>query len=263
MLAVAAAGPLAGQQRGSPTLLLQLFGGITTGSAVWEINRQPLTVRGTEPLPKYDSLRLVRHLEPGLVLGASGTIFNQPHFGLTAEVVLLALPTADECTMVFENAFSDLMHRNEQLCTNINEAGGAATTVAATVGGIYRIAPTAFASPYVRAGVGLSIRNNSTVEVAAQYEDFGGAVSNPFLIILDPGRSRTSATAAAGAGLMIPFTPGYQVRLEVRDQMVFLDRVVGPASIVAVAPVERYLQHNLGLIVGLDVVLEQKRGRRY
>jgi hypothetical protein len=45
--------------------------------------------------------------------------------------------------------------------------------------------------------------------------------------------------------------------------MTLLERITGPASNVAIAPTERFLHHAVGLLVGLDVVLEQKRGRRY
>jgi hypothetical protein len=262
--ALAAAAPTArAQQRPEANLLLQLFGGITTGSDLWEVNRQPMIVRGTEAFPKYDTLRITRRLQPGLVLGASATIFWRPSFGLVAEMVFLSMPTADDCTMIFQNTGSDLLERNQQLCNNLNSGGGAATAVAATVGGIVRLAPRGAFSPYLRAQVGLSIRNSSTTEVTSQYIDFNGAVSNPFVMVFDDGRSRTAGTAAFGAGFMTPITPGYQLRLEIRDQMVYLDRLIGPADNVAVAPNERFLDHAVTLLVGLDVVLEQKRGRRY
>jgi hypothetical protein len=62
---------------------------------------------------------------------------------------------------------------------------------------------------------------------------------------------------------MVPFAPGYQVRLEFRDQLLFLRRVSGPADALAEAQTERMLVNSFGLALMLDIVLEQKRGRRY
>ena len=262
LLALAGRGAVA-QQRPEANLLLQLFGGITTGSQLWEINRQQLIVRGTELSPKYDSLRIVRRVEPGLVLGASASIFPQPSLGFTAEVMLLSLPTADDCTLAFHNPAQDLLERNQQLCVNLADGAGAATTVVVSVGGVVRAAPRGLVSPYLRAQLGLSIRNSSTVEVESEYLDFDGSLSPPFVLIRDASGTRTLPAGAVGAGLMVPFTPGYQFRLEVRDNVTLLDRITGPASDLAIAPTERFFHHTLSLVFGLDVVLEQKRGRRY
>ena len=252
------------QQRPEANLMLELFGGLTTGSGLWEINRQPLTVRGTEGFPRYDSLRIVRRLEPGLVLGASASMFPHPSLGFTAEVMLLSLPIADDCTLAFQSAAVDQLHRNQQLCINLADGAGAATTVTVTVGGIFRLSPRGFVSPFLRAEAGVSIRNSSTIEVESEYLDFDGTLSNPFVIVYDPGAgTQTLAAGGFGGGLMIPIAPGYQIRLEARDNLTFLDRVTGPASDLAIAPNERVLHHSIGLLVGLDVVLEQKRGRRY
>jgi hypothetical protein len=252
------------QTRPEANLMLELFGGITTGSGLWEINRQPLTVRGTEAFPMYDSLRIVRRLEPGLVLGASASVFPHPTLGFTAEVMLLSLPVADDCTLAFHNTGVDLLERNQQMCVNLADGAGAATTVTVSAGGIFRLAPRGYVSPFLRAEVGLSIRNSSTVEVESEYIDFDGSLSPPFVIVFDPNNgTHTFPSGGVGGGLMIPFAPGYQVRLEVRDNMTLLERITGPASNVAIAPTERFLHHAVGLLVGLDVVLEQKRGRRY
>jgi len=253
----------AAQQRSEPNLMLQLFGGLTGGSDLWEINRQQLIVRGTEAFPRYDSMRITRRLDPGLVLGASGMIFPQPSLGFSGEVVLLSLPFSDDCTMAFKSPTIDPLERNQQLCDNLGASGGTATSVAVSVGGIWRPFARAAVSPYLRGQMGLSIRNSSTVEVLSNYVDFDGTLSNPFVMILDPGRSLNTVTGALGGGMMIPFAQGYQVRLELRDNLVLLDRITGAASDVAVAPTERSLTHAFSFMVGLDVVLEQKRGRRY
>jgi hypothetical protein len=232
----------AAQQASEPRLLISLFAGLGTGRPLWEINRQPLIVRGTEASPQFDTLRLSRRVNTGLVLGGSGTVFNSPHFGLSAEAVLVSL-----------------------VCQNLTSATGSATSVALTVGGVFRAAPAGFASPYLRAQAGLSTRIPTTVEVLGHYRE---ADNSPrvYTIILNTNRSNTAPTFGAAAGLMVKLGSGYQARLEARDQMIFLDKVTGPATLTTqgpVAPASRSLTHNFALTVGLDVVLERKRGRRY
>jgi hypothetical protein len=253
------------QQASEPRLLISLFGGLGTGRPLWEINRQPIMVRGTDADPQFDTLRMSRRVNTGLVLGGSGTLFNSPYFGLSAEAVLVSLGTSDDCEVVFERQPQDQIRRNVQMCEFLAGATGSATTVALTLGGVLRAAPHGFASPYLRGEAGVSTRVPTTVEVLAQYFD---ETNTPrvFTIIVNPRRSNTAPTFGAAAGVMVKLGSAYQARLEVRDQMIFLDKVTGPAQVTSegpVAPVSRSLTHNFALTVGLDIVLERRRGRRY
>jgi hypothetical protein len=45
--------------------------------------------------------------------------------------------------------------------------------------------------------------------------------------------------------------------------MVLMDQATGPANNLAIAPSRRTLMHSLGLTMAVDIVLEQRRGRRY
>ena len=57
---------------------------------------------------------------------------------------------------------------------------------------------------------------------------------------------------------------GYQVRLEMRDVISSFERVTGQADpTTLIAPTEIKYYHHLALTLGLDVVLERQRGRRY
>jgi hypothetical protein len=83
------------------------------------------------------------------------------------------------------------------------------------------------------------------------------------LVIDDPDPGSLAPSASFGLGFMIAFAPGYQARLEFRDHLLYADRVTGPANAFAEAPTERTLVNSMGLVLMLDIVLEQRRGRRY
>jgi len=83
------------------------------------------------------------------------------------------------------------------------------------------------------------------------------------LIIEDPGLSSVEPSAQFGLGVMVPFAAGYQARLEFRDRLLLVDRITGPANALGRAATERTTINSLGLVIMLDIVLEQRRGRRY
>jgi hypothetical protein len=51
--------------------------------------------------------------------------------------------------------------------------------------------------------------------------------------------------------------------MELQDALVPLERLIGPANDFGQAPHESKVYHHIALTIGLDVVLEHKRGRRY
>ena len=67
-----------------------------------------------------------------------------------------------------------------------------------------------------------------------------------------------------GAGTTIAAGKGYQIRWEIRDNIVGIQRVTGVSpGRGQVPPHETAYKHLFSLNVGLDVILERKRGRRY
>jgi hypothetical protein len=68
------------------------------------------------------------------------------------------------------------------------------------------------------------------------------------------------------AGGMTAFVGrSYQLRFEVKDNVVSLEHVTGtvPPGVLAEPSSVRKLHHVFSLTIGLEVVLEKKRGRRY
>lgn len=261
-LALAGQAPAAAQQRSEPRLVLSAFAGLAGGRHLWSVNRQPLLVLGTESAPQYDTLLLSRTIRPGLVVGLSGSLFRSPSFGVSAEIVFLGLSTDDECRLTYESPGADALGRNAALCRDINAHSVSPTTVGFLAGATYRAFSRGFASPYVRGQIGIGTRSGSTVVTEGVYLD-AGTVIRRRAVISDVPRSSPAFSVGAALGVMVPLSAAQLVRLELRDQVLPMKRVTGVASPLAIAPTSTVLVHSIALTVGLDIVLERSRGRRY
>lgn len=259
LLLACAAAPAGAQRRPQPQLLLTIFGGVASGAYLWEINRQPFARE--DDATTLDTLRLSRRLASALTLGASATLFPGPNLGFTGEIAYLGFDLDDTCQMTYTDPALVNQGETALVCGDITRVGASAVTLAFSLGAIYRVAPRGFASPYVRAQAGISARSSSTVEMQGRYTRNG----QPFtrLVIGDPAGGAVNPTAAVGVGVMIPFAPGYQARLELRDHLLFVRRAAGPADNLLVPPTTTELAHSVGLLLKIDIVLEQRRGRRY
>jgi len=130
---------------------------------------------------------------------------------------------------------------------------------------VLRATPNKSATPYLGLSGGFVTRARGTVATDGAFVDNAGGL-NSFPVIADDKATRSDLSAQLAAGIMVPLGPGYQIRLEGRDVYTRLDYVSGLADPTEVPlhppPAARY-GHHLVFAVGLDVVLERKRGRRY
>jgi hypothetical protein len=254
--------PAAAQTGSESNLALTIFGGTVTGHALWSVGKQPLTVLGTT---KYDTLELTRSVTSSLVLGAAATYFVSPHLGVHLELSYLGLPVESRCNGLFfnpdSNAFTD-MHRNQQLCDDIESQSADGGAISIFGGVTLRAAPRRTISPYVRANLGVVNEPRSTIEMAGAFIDGDGTLKER-QVLADASPRRTSVMYGAAAGFTSPLGPGYAFRFELRDVVVSLDRLIGPANGLGNGPVASRSYHHVSLTLGLDVVLERKRGRRY
>jgi hypothetical protein len=259
LVALGAAAPAAAQTQSQPQLLLTIFGGVSTGSSLWQIDRQPFA-RRDDPAT-FDTLRLTRGLQSAITLGASATMFPGPNLGITGEIVYLGYDFDDGCELAYVDPALINAGEAAAICSDVNRLGASAATLAFTAGLLYRFASRAFASPYLRAQAGITARSGSTVEMQGRFilDD----APQTRLVIDDPRGGAVNPTAAFGLGVMIPIARGYQVRLEVRDHLLFVREATGPAAALLVPPTATKLVHSVGLLIKLDIVLEQRRGRRY
>jgi hypothetical protein len=251
-----AAAPAAAQKQGQPNLILTIYAGVGSGHLLWEVERQPLLVGGSTLNPP-DTVNLVRHLSSTLMIGGVFQLFPSGALGFSVDVGYRSLSLDDTCSPVAP--FTDTTF-NRTLCENITAQtlyGGSVITLG--VSGIARVAPGGVVSPYLRLGANAAFTTASTIELAAP-EQPGGL---PRVVIRDDSPRRNSASLLAAGGIMLRVGQGYQIRLEFRDDMTVFERVTGPANFVAIAPTKTEFFHNLGLVIGFDVLLEQRRTRRY
>ena len=262
ILALVAASTAVAQTKPQPTIALTIGGGVVTGHGLWTIGKQPvcLLTGGGSCSGQYDTLRIARSISSSLVVGASGTYFPWPHVGLHAEVSYVGFPFDDSCVGLFFNP--DVPdERARQMCDNLSSARGTGGAISLFVGATVRAVARGSISPYVRASAGIVNMSSSTVEVVGAYVD--GTGGHERLLIGGGSGGGTSPMLGVAAGFTSPIGSGYQFRLEVRDMLASFDRITGPANNLAVAPVASRFYHHFALVLGLDVVLERKRGRRY
>jgi hypothetical protein len=194
-----------------------------------------------------------------------GTLFRGPHLGFSLEVLYIGLPLDDTCTPVHLNPDpgADPVYgpRNEQLCLNVSGASLSTSVISAMGGIVLRAAPRGAFSPYIRAGIGVTSYSTSTIDVSGNYVQAGSEQSRA--VILDAHPKSVGFSGQVSVGFTEQLNPGYQFRFELQDAMIPLTTLTGPANDLGVAPTASKLFHRFALRLGLDVVLEKKRGRRY
>ena len=254
------------QTRPQPTLVLSVFGGLNGGAALWRQEGQPFlvqTLAGPDP-GKYDTLDLTRKIVPGFVLGVTATYHPGPHLGYQAEVSFLGLTLESQCA-IRRYQPADPADLNPQLCASLQGQTTTLSAVNVSAGVVARMSPRGAVSPYVRLGGGLVARTRGTIQMVGSYLSSPTTVNRA--LILDDANPRTvGAALTAAAGMAVPLGQGYQLHLEARDTYTRLDRVGGladPSSGTLTPPRGDRFVHVLIFAVGLDIVLEQKRGRRY
>jgi opacity protein-like surface antigen len=264
-LALAAGGqavgaPAAAQSAGgrgpAATLVLTIRGGVVTGGGLWTVGPQPFCSQvGTACQPgAYDTLRLTRTLGASLVAGVGVSYFPSRTLGFQGEITYLGFSLDDGCTVLNGGASRE----TQQICGSIQGQSNTSGAISFFAGVLARAAAHRVLSPYLRAGVGLVAIDRSTVDVSGI--DSTGQV---FGVLIDDSPRELAFGAVLGAGLTFALGPGYQFRLEGQDVVSGLDRATGPAGASLRPPIASRAFHHFALTMGLDVVLEQKRGRRY
>jgi len=248
-----------------PTIVLTLFGGVTSGHSLWHLDRQPLCVlqrsgSAYNCTPQYDTLELGRDIGTSLVVGASGSYFPSPHLGAQATIFYLGFPFDDLCRGVYLN--SDPTQMNQQVCGNIAAASLSASAIGFYGGVVVRVSPRHGISPYLRGGLGIVTYSGGTIEMSGVFDD-GSGVLKSRAVYVDDHPKTTSFSIQPAAGFTARLSPGYQFRFELSDAVIPLQRVVGPAGDLGVPVAGSRTYHHLIFSMGLDVVLERKRGRRY
>jgi hypothetical protein len=259
LVAASALAPRPGhaQERSEPRLMFSFFGGISNGSALFDIPVQPLTVINT---PLYDTLALHRSITSALSVGMNATLFGSSNIGVTAEIVYLGLRTDDSCDLLYEHP--DPEEKNRAVCDDITQRTRTVSNVGITLGGAFRMQSRSAVSPYVRLQGGIGIRSLSIVQMGGRFPTSTGQFADR-AVIIDQSESAVKPMFVGALGVMFALGSGYQIRAELRDQVLRLERPTGPADDLARVNKEGFWSHIPSLVFGVDIILEQKRGRRY
>lgn len=263
---------LAAQTGDQTNLVLSIYGGVSAGHSLWSLPRQPICVIQGDACEQNssgnveDTLALGRDISSSVILGAAVSYFKNPHIGFQAEIYYLGLTFDDRCRPVSPYQ-PDADNKNQQICDSFASTGASAGAVTFLGGVVFRAAPRSVISPYIRTSVGLTAYNGGTLGASGDFASVdpssGALTVTARDIVVDTTPKTTSWTFQAAAGFTTRFSPGYQFRLEIRDAILPLERLVGPANDRGIAPHETQIYHHIALTVGLDVVLERRRGRRY
>lgn len=253
------AGSLAAQAtRDQARLVFNVGLGYAGGTDLWAVNGQRLTDDSSLPA-RTDLLNLKRDVGSTLTFGLKGIYFRGDNFGLLGEAYFLGLGLRDACTLTTSSGSG----RNAEVCARINGAERSASAVQVATGVIYRINSRRTLSPFARATIGLLATNRSSIALV-------GAFTNPDNQLVDvdvypePNSTRVSPTGTLAIGMTAALAPGYQVRWEVRDNIVGMREVTEASQQDGLLPPTAQRFHHLFAIeVGFDVVLERRRGRRY
>lgn len=256
-IAVLAGTPAAAQRTADQARLsLGLSAGATTGTTLWSIKGQPIFTSSFT----VDSVALDRRTRGALAVVFHGTYFPSEHWGFTGEAMLIGLGFEDDCEITFASGST----RGAEICNSINGNESPGSAVALSVGGLYRIMSQKVISPYARISAGLVVSQHSAVQLDGFFSD-SLAEETRFTVYDDPSRRQVAPVLGLGVGFTAALGRGYQLRWEVRDNIVGTDKVTGPTfgTPNLEPPHKLNYKHVWSVTFGFDVVLERKRGRRY
>ena len=249
-------------QSPSPELELSASAGLTWGGRLWNVAAQPSYV----PAPgiaALDTFALTRRLSPGLTAWLGFTKFSRPHLGIGAEVAWVAAGVATACGAVGQFQ-PDPNQTNAVVCGSVGRKLSMTSAIAALGTVTLRAAPRRNASPYVKAGLGLTMLSGSFVLTGADYSTSACPVCYKEIYAPD-SRSLTWAGTLA-AGLVFGGGLPIRLRLELRDFVLGLPAVAGPASPAAshpVPPTSLRATHRIVFAMGFGLVSGGPRRRRY
>jgi hypothetical protein len=234
-------------------LVFTVSGGMVVGRHLWSVDNQPAQFTATA-----DTFAIGRRIRSTITVGFGGTYFPHEHLGVSVEGFLIGLGFEDSCRLVFSSGSADAA----TACQSIQGATKSATAVTLSGGPVFRVNSRSLISPYARANLGLVISNQSSLRTIGRFRTPDGTAER--VVFADDHDSRIAPSLALGAGFTAAVGKGYQLRWEVRDNIVGVQRVTGstPQSDL-VPPHELTYKHLFSLTIGFDVVLERRRGRRY
>jgi opacity protein-like surface antigen len=231
-------------------IIFTVSGAYIASKGLWAVSDQPV-----QDPPSVDTFVLTRNISPTFGVGFSGAYFPGSSVGFTGDLLLLGLGYDDSCRI----AGTPQSLQNVEVCDDIEEQDQSAAAVTVSAGANFRFFSREPISPFLRANVGVLFSNQSSVLTQ-------GVTDSRLLVTIydDEKRSRVSPGLSLGAGATMAISRGYHLRWEVRDNIVGIEAVTGPVAVQGqVPPHERVYKHMFSVLIGVDVILERSRGRRY
>jgi hypothetical protein len=229
------------------------YGAYIERDRLWSVPNQPIPSSGA--IPAADVFALSRSIMPAVGGGVSGLYFPGEHFGIGGDIFLIGLGYEDNCRIVgpLQSA------RNAEVCADIDERERRAAAVTIAGSGVFRMFSREAISPFVRVGAGLLFSRQSSILTEGASND--GAV---LVVYEDDVETRVTPSFAVGVGATVQLGQAYGLRWEVRDNIAGVRAVTGPTAEPRVEPPqERRYKHLFSILIGIDVLLERDRGRRY
>lgn len=252
-LALPIASATAQATRDESRLVIGVATGYIAGSDLWTVARQPILSNSGS----NDVFRLSRRIRPNFAIVGQATWYSRGNLGFTGELSYLGLGTVDGCGLV--EASGSLLNR--LACDAIDEFEHPASVVGLGGGVVFRPASRAFLQPYLRGVGGIAIAPRSTVKMVGAIGVVGDSI---FTIYPESRGSDARLSGSISIGVATPATAGYQLHLEFRNNWVQLPIVTGPSQYQGIVPPTKSVWKALpSFLVGFDVVLEKRRGRRY
>jgi hypothetical protein len=234
-------------------LVFTISGGVVTGADLWSVPAQPVQF-----IVPADTFAVTRRIRTTIGIGFAGTYFPSDNLGWGGEAFLVGLGYEDGCRHVFQSGNSDVA----AACTSIQGATKSATAVSLSAGPIYRINSRSLFSPYARANLGLIFSSQSSIRMVGQFPSPEGVVD--LVVYDDDSESRVGPYLGLGLGFTAAVAKGYNLRLELRDNIMGVEKVTtATPEARTIPPHEVVYKHLFSLTFGFDVVLERRPGRRY
>jgi opacity protein-like surface antigen len=245
--------PAAAQKRGDQaTLVFTVSGAYIQGKNLWGTQHQPI-----QDGVFTDFYNLHRNIKSTLGASLAGTYYPGATVGFTAEAFLMGMGYDDGCAL--DAPPQSVL--NAEVCTDIDKQDKSAAAAALSAGAIFRIGSRESISPFARVGAGLLFTNQSSILTQGVSASNAGAL---LIVYEDDKRSRVLPAFTLGIGTTFAINRGYHLRWEVRDNYVGVAAVTGTTSGAhLIPPHETVYKHLISVHIGLDVVLERDRGRRY
>jgi hypothetical protein len=249
---------LAAQAQGDQaTITLGLTAGYVGGASLWQVPNQPFIPGAGLPA---DTLNISDVISPNFGFGLTSTYYKTSSFGFTGELLLLGAGTELQCQVKSTTGNPT----TDELCSTISNSGTTGSSVTISLGAAARLASHSAVSPFFTARGGAIITDQSTIAVEGDTL-INDSTFETITVYDDPDRTMVNWYVQLAAGASFAIAKGYRLRVEARDNIFPVAVVTGPdlPTVGATPPNGMATKQLFSLMIGFDVVLERKRGRRY